>query len=53
MSSDALRLAKLEMRRRLGPNASPYFLGAIHSGWRWAHADQVRGTLISLSFLLP
>ncbi len=24
---DALRLAKLEMRRRLGPNASPYFWG--------------------------
>jgi CHAT domain-containing protein len=25
--SDALRLAKLEMRRRLGPNATPYFWG--------------------------
>jgi CHAT domain-containing protein len=25
--SDALRLAKLEMRRRLGPKATPYFWG--------------------------
>jgi len=25
--SDALRLAKLEMRRRLGPNATPYLWG--------------------------
>jgi len=30
--SDALRLAKLAMRRRLGPNATPFFWGQFTVG---------------------